>query len=981
MFDLLFMKYLRFLIFAVAATLSALTASADYHSLNIRGQVRARSTNIQLIDADVALVPPGSDDTIKTKAKNIIYSGTRQARSFKETSGFRIEIPKAAPGDYELIVSYPDYETQHLFIDLSDVGSREYDRNIGTIFLEKAQPVRTLNEVTVTASKIKFYNKGDTIVYNADAFNLAEGSMLDELIRQFPGVELKDGGQIYVNGRFVESLMLNGKDFFKGDNLVLLENLGAYTVKDVQVYEKQTDESRFAGRQVNENEYVMDINLKKEYIGGWTFNAEGGYGTENRYLGRFFGLNFDARRRFSLYANANNLNDKRVPGESNSWTPENNPNGLLRHIESGFDYNIETGDDGKSFVAGNAKFTQDRTNLYTVTDNVSFYPSGNMAGRSVSGNINRDMSLKTSHRVTVEKEWFRFLIDPSVTYRHRNSRSRSQALSLNIELPADEVEANMDKVFGGGLGSVDRSRVINATFDDAFSKSHTFDFSTIVSGSIKVPKTSDVVNLFMQYNHRNDAGDNNNGYMIGYGDPSVPSLMRRQHTDNSPNRSHAFIAELSYNYNINDNWSAALVVDQRHDRSSKESAFYMAQTEADATGDFTLGHLEAMREVFDPANSFNSVETSQRFKINPGIYYNRKGKNSAYTYIGIDIPIAYMDRKLDYNRGGTLYPVRDSRWIIRKAELVFNMRRNNNCSLYSVYTVNQDLPTLTRMIDITDTTNPLHTYLGNPDLSTALSHSVRFNFNNYHRDSYSFYTSLSGNFVSDQFIQSRLYDTSTGYTVYRWLNSPTGTYNLHESVYGEVIVGRNKNISIDAGIDASQSKDAIMTGENTTSPTLYTMHNYNYQPSAGIDYNFGKNRIGLSGMVNFRHSTSSRLSSSDINSRDFKYGVKGVFKLPYDFGISTDFNIYQRRGYDSPQLNTSDLVWNMRLSKSFHKGRWMIAVDGFDLLHQLTNVRYSVSPSGRIESYSNTLPRYVLLHAQYKLNIMPKKKELTSKTF
>ena len=91
-----------------------------------------------------------------------------------------------------------------------------------------------LGEVQVNATKVKFYMNEDTLVYNADAFELSEGSMLDALIEQLPGVELKDDGRIYVNGRFVESLLLNGKDFFKGDNLIMLENLPSYMVKNIQ---------------------------------------------------------------------------------------------------------------------------------------------------------------------------------------------------------------------------------------------------------------------------------------------------------------------------------------------------------------------------------------------------------------------------------------------------------------------------------------------------------------------------------------------------------------------------------------------------------------------------------------------------------------------------------------------------------------------------------------------------------------------------
>ena len=81
---------------------------------------------------------------------------------------------------------------------------------------------------------MKFYHKGDTVVYNADAFVLAEGSMLDALVRQMPGVEIKKDGRIYHNGQFVENLLLNGKDFFRGNQEVMLENLPSYTVKQVK---------------------------------------------------------------------------------------------------------------------------------------------------------------------------------------------------------------------------------------------------------------------------------------------------------------------------------------------------------------------------------------------------------------------------------------------------------------------------------------------------------------------------------------------------------------------------------------------------------------------------------------------------------------------------------------------------------------------------------------------------------------------------
>ncbi len=73
------------------------------------------------------------------------------------------------------------------------------------------------------------------------------------------------------------------------------------------------------------------------------------------------------------------------------------------------------------------------------------------------------------------------------------------------------------------------------------------------------------------------------------------------------------------------------------------------------------------------------------------------------------------------------------------------------------------------------------------------------------------------------------------------------------------------------------------------------------------------------------------------------------------------------------KLDTTDPIWNLRLTYTPCKSRWLFTVDGFDLLHKLSNVHYAVSASGRTVTYSNTLPRYMLLTAHYRLNIQPKK--------
>ena len=187
----------------------------------------------------------------------------------------------------------------------------------------------TLDEVTVTATKIKFFYRGDTLIYDATAFRMPEGSMLDDLIRQLPGVTMNDDGEIFVNGRKVDELLLGSHTFFGGNKKVLMQNLPYYTVKHLKVYEKQTDMSEALGYDVEPRRYVMDVNLKEEYKRGYIANVEAAAGTEGRWLGRAFALGFTDRMRFTLLANANNVNETRHIGQTDHWTPASMPRSQL----------------------------------------------------------------------------------------------------------------------------------------------------------------------------------------------------------------------------------------------------------------------------------------------------------------------------------------------------------------------------------------------------------------------------------------------------------------------------------------------------------------------------------------------------------------------------------------------------------------------------------------------------------------------------
>ncbi len=204
------------IIIALAAAMSA-QAQTDYYWLS--GRVHDNFTDAGIKGAKVYLL---NMDSVMLDSTQIMGRDMFSFRVNRDKS-FRSCIIK---------VMHPDYQTLYSMHSLKFVGKNAYF-DLPTLFVKKKNSFteQTLGEVVVTATKVKMFYRGDTLVYNADAFNVADGSMLDALIKQMPGTELTKQGEIFVNGRKVENLLLNGKDFFRGKNKLMLENLPYYTVK------------------------------------------------------------------------------------------------------------------------------------------------------------------------------------------------------------------------------------------------------------------------------------------------------------------------------------------------------------------------------------------------------------------------------------------------------------------------------------------------------------------------------------------------------------------------------------------------------------------------------------------------------------------------------------------------------------------------------------------------------------------------------
>ena len=135
----------------------------------------------------------------------------------------------------------------------------------------------------------------------------------------------------------------------------------------------------------------------------------------------------------------------------------------------------------------------------------------------------------------------------------------------------------------------------------------------------------------------------------------------------------------------------------------------------------------------------------------------------------------------------------------------------------------------------------------------------------------------------------------------------------------------------------------------------------------------GRFTLGAHAKVLWMHATGTRADFNSINAWDYQYGLRASWKLPLNFQATTDLTMYSRRGYDDRSMNEDDLVWNARVSKRLMNGRVNLVLDAFDLLHQLSNVTATLNANGRVETWRNSLPHYLMFRLIYRLNKEPKK--------
>lgn len=126
---------------------------------------------------------------------------------------------------------------------------------------------------------------GDTLTYNADSFNKGTERKLEDVLKNLPGVEINDDGQIEVEGKVVSKVMVDGKDFFDGDSKLATKNIPSNAVDKVQVLKNFAEVGQLSSVTNNQDNIAINVKLKEGKKNFWFGNiTAGGGSSENNGL-------------------------------------------------------------------------------------------------------------------------------------------------------------------------------------------------------------------------------------------------------------------------------------------------------------------------------------------------------------------------------------------------------------------------------------------------------------------------------------------------------------------------------------------------------------------------------------------------------------------------------------------------------------------------------------------------------------------------
>jgi len=221
----------------------------------------------------------------------------------KQSSALESFSVTTEDGKYLLSLS----KNQTYNMQVSYIGMKTFEQEISTQDIDIIKDFNLSLDNTLDAIELSYEMpvtvRGDTLIYNADSFTNGSERKLEDVLKNLPGVEVNEDGQIEVEGKVVNKLMVNGKDFFDGDTKLASKNIPSKAVDKIQVLRNYSEVGQLSGVTNNQDNVAINIKLKEGKENFWfgTVTAGGGGSEEDElyiaqpklfYYSPKFSLNF-----------------------------------------------------------------------------------------------------------------------------------------------------------------------------------------------------------------------------------------------------------------------------------------------------------------------------------------------------------------------------------------------------------------------------------------------------------------------------------------------------------------------------------------------------------------------------------------------------------------------------------------------------------------------------------------------------------------
>lgn len=850
---------------------------------------------------------------------------------------FRLSFHAKKESPYLLKVSYIGMKPEFRALN---TGKTKI--HVGNIVLTEGLE---LSEVVVTAPIKEVELVGDTTVINADAYRIPEGSNLEELVKKIPGLEYdRQNKTLVYNGLPIAEINVNGEAFFAGNHALALENLPADLVSRIKVYDKRSEMEKFMGIKTGEENYVLDLQTKKEFNGTLMTSVAAGKGNNKKKEAELFSNFFKTGgENLSVIAKSGNRN-------MTSANKDNRQDNVAVNFLKKFGKKIH--------LNGNVMYS----NAINGNEGTSYYEqylkTGNRYRYATSDrhNTNRMASTMLSMKWNIDKMTLLNLSGSFSAMKGTNgSDSRQATYNENPEL---DITAPFN---GEENGQTENDIRVNGIRMNSRSTSANRQYFLNADLTRRLNEKGSSLGLTMQYSEgrgKNEAFSvsSTTYYQLQdeWGNDSV--LYRNQYYD-SPNRNRKFSLGLILTQPLHKSLRAQLSYKFRRENQNNDRNTYDLSRFFDGTDDEPLYTLP---EGYEAAYT-DSLSNRSR---------------SHTTAHEVALHLNYTDRTWEINAGLSVVPERQSldqktgrmqadtlRTSVNYYPAVTVLWHKKKTRVQLSYEGDTKQPGLTELLTLTDNSDPLNITRGNPSLRPSYNQRVRLEA----RDTK---IGLNGDMTWANTVNSVTravtYNTQTG-GIESYPVNVNGNWNARATVRYQKRIKRRFSVTARTGASFSQNVSLINEGQQEM-PERSTTHNTTLNANLRFGYQPQWGGFDLTGDWRFRHSTNLLRETGDYT-RDYRLGVNAYADLPGGIQLRSDVDYSFRNGTNITPGEDDQVVWNASLSWRFLKQKKAeLSFYWADILSQKKNFTRSVSSSGLSERHTQQIGSWFMLSFKYRFN-------------